>query len=70
MLKSIRNRCKFGRVVIGGEFKTYEELRKRIGCMGFFWVKPSKSNQQFCDRFCQKNYRHYIKGEPFEKKYV
>jgi hypothetical protein len=57
----VRNRCKFGKEALGIH-KTYEKLKKKTGCDGFFYVKESKRDQKFCDRECQKKYNDLIKN--------
>ena len=62
MIRSVRNRCALGMLMLG-KYKTYDNVLKKVGCRTFFYVKKSKENQKFCDRLCQKKFNDYVKGK-------
>lgn len=61
LINSVRNRCKFGMLMLG-KYHTYEKVKEKTNCPTFFYIRKSKENQIFCDRDCQKKFNDYIKG--------
>lgn len=61
-MNSVRNRCVLGMLMLG-KYKTYDNVKKMVGCPTFFYVRKSKENQKFCDRQCQKKFHDYVKGK-------